>query len=94
MPEANRDEGDPQLRELFERFDGWLVSPAGAAALLGSSRKTIYTLGKRETLRVLLPDRRQRPDLLSAAAGKPIRRAFPPQPPGRSTSTGHRFSPR
>jgi hypothetical protein len=51
MPEAERDEGDPQLRELFERFDGRLVSPGGAAALLGLSRKTVYTLTKREVLR-------------------------------------------
>jgi hypothetical protein len=52
MPEAHQDEGDPELRDLFERFDGKLVSPGGAAALLGLSRKTIYTLGQRETIRV------------------------------------------
>jgi hypothetical protein len=52
MPEADREEGDPRLREVFEKFDGQLVSPGGAAALLGLSRKTIYTLGEQKKLRV------------------------------------------
>jgi excisionase family DNA binding protein len=52
VAESNRDEGDPRLRELFERFDGRLVSPGGAAALLGISRSTIRTLEKRGRLRV------------------------------------------
>lgn len=52
MPKAERDEGDPQLRELFERFNGQLVSPGGAANLLGISRKTVHTLGERRKLRV------------------------------------------
>jgi hypothetical protein len=52
MPKANRDAGDAQLQELFERFDGQLVSPGGAAALLGISRKTVHTLGKRGRIRV------------------------------------------
>jgi hypothetical protein len=34
------------------RFDGRMVSPGGAAAALGLSRKTIYTLGERGVLRV------------------------------------------
>jgi len=52
MPKAEREGGDPELHVLFERFNGQLVSPGGAAALLGLSRKTIYTLGKRKRLRV------------------------------------------
>jgi hypothetical protein len=52
MPRAQRDEGDPQLRELFEKFNGQLVSPGGAANLLGVSRKTVHTLGERGKLRV------------------------------------------
>ena len=52
MPKAERDGGDPNLHALFEEFSGQLVSPGGAAALLGLSRKTIYTLGKRGRLRV------------------------------------------
>jgi len=52
MPKAKRDSGDAQLQELFERFNGQLVSPGGAAALLGLSRKTVHTLGKRGRLRV------------------------------------------
>jgi hypothetical protein len=52
MPKAERDEGDPELHALFERFNAQVVSPGGAAALLGLSRKTIYTLGKRERIRV------------------------------------------
>ncbi len=50
MPWANRDAGDAQLQEPFERFDGQLVSPGGAVALLGVSRKTVHTLGKRGRL--------------------------------------------
>ena len=52
MPKAERDEGDPELHALFERFNAQMVSPGGAAALLGLSRKTIYTLGERERIRV------------------------------------------
>lgn len=52
MPKAEREEGDPELRALFERFNAQLVSPGGAAALLGLSRKTIYTLGQRKNIRV------------------------------------------
>jgi hypothetical protein len=49
---ANRDEGDPVLRELFEKFNAQMVSPGGAAALLGLSRKTIHTLGEQGKIRV------------------------------------------
>ena len=52
MAEADRDSGDPELHALFEKFEGRVVSPGGAAALLGLSRKTIYTLGQRGKLRV------------------------------------------
>ena len=52
MPKAKRDGGDPEVHALFEQFNGQLVSPGGAAALLGLSRKTIHTLGKRGRLRV------------------------------------------
>jgi len=52
MPKAEREGGDPELHELFERFSAQLVSPGGAAALLGLSRKTIYTLGQRKRIRV------------------------------------------
>ena len=52
MAEAKQDEGDPQLIALFEEFDGRLISPGGAAALLGVSRQTIHTLGKRGRIRM------------------------------------------
>jgi len=52
MPKAEREGGDPELHALFERFSAQLVSPGGAAALLGLSRKTIYTLGQRGRIRV------------------------------------------
>jgi hypothetical protein len=38
--------------ELFDRFGGHLVSPGAAANLLGVTRQTVYTLGKRGDLRV------------------------------------------
>jgi hypothetical protein len=52
MAEAKATEGDPELIELFERFEGRLVTPGGAAHLLGLSRKTIHTLGARGTIRI------------------------------------------
>jgi excisionase family DNA binding protein len=66
MAEANQDEGDPRLRELFEEFNGQLVSPGGAAALLGVSRSTIATLTKRERLRAYRSDDDQRRRLVSS----------------------------
>lgn len=51
MAEANQNEGDPRLRELFERFSGQLVSPGGASALLGVSRSTVATLTQRGEVR-------------------------------------------
>jgi|SRR5665811_342955 len=52
MAKAQQVEGDPVLRELFEKFNAQLVSPGGAAALLGLSRKTIHTLGEQGKIRV------------------------------------------
>jgi hypothetical protein len=51
MAKAARDGGNPDLHALFEEFDGRLVSPGGAAAILGVSRKTVDTLCKRGRLR-------------------------------------------
>src|ERR1051326_2778842 len=56
MPEAARDSGDEKLAELFAEFKGHMVSPGGAAQLLGLSRKTIYTLCKRGELRAFRSD--------------------------------------
>jgi excisionase family DNA binding protein len=56
VAEPSRDEGDPELRRLFERFNGQLVSPGGAAALLGVSRSTVATLTKRGKLRAFRSD--------------------------------------
>jgi hypothetical protein len=39
-------EPDHELQELFEEFDGRLISPGGAAQLLGVTRATVYTLGR------------------------------------------------
>jgi len=49
---AQRDRDRAAVVELFERFDGRLVSPGGAGALLGLTRATIYSLGKTGKLRV------------------------------------------
>jgi hypothetical protein len=51
MAKPDKDRGDVELNELFDRFDGRLVSPGGAAALLGVKRQTIHTLCKRGVLR-------------------------------------------
>jgi len=56
MPEAKREAGDEKLARLFEEFDGRVVSPGGAAALLGLTRQTIYTLCKRQELRSFRSD--------------------------------------
>ena len=56
MPEANRPAGDPKLARLFQEYGGRLVSPGGAAALLGLSRQTIHTLCKRGELRAFRSD--------------------------------------
>jgi hypothetical protein len=51
MAKAKREGGNPDLHALFEQFDGRLISPGGAAGLLGVSRKTVDTLCKRGRLR-------------------------------------------
>jgi Helix-turn-helix domain len=56
MPEAKHEGGDRKLIALFDKFGGRLVSPGGAAALLGLSRKTIHTLCKRGELRAFRSD--------------------------------------
>jgi hypothetical protein len=52
MAKPRHNEGDPVLHELFEKFNAQMVSPGGAAALLGLSRKTIHTLGEQGKIRV------------------------------------------
>ena len=44
------------MAKVFADFNGHVVSPGGAAALLGLSRKTIYTLCKRGELRAFRSD--------------------------------------
>jgi hypothetical protein len=56
MPEANREGGDQKLIALFDKYGGRLVSPGGAAALLGLSRQTIHTLLKRDEMRAFRSD--------------------------------------
>jgi hypothetical protein len=46
-----RERPDEKLAALMDEFEGRLVSPGGAAALLGISRKTVHTLGGRGVLR-------------------------------------------
>jgi hypothetical protein len=91
VPEPQYDQGDPELHKLFEQFDGHLVSPGGAAALLGLSRKTIYTLGQREKIRVFHSSKKDRlsesgakwtyiPVVDLAAYAKQVGRPFPKGP--------------
>jgi hypothetical protein len=56
MPEARREGGDPKLIALFDKYGGRLVSPGGAAALLGLSRQTIHTLLLRGEMRAFRSD--------------------------------------
>ena len=44
MGRPRRTSGDPELAALFDEFRGHLVTPGGAAILLGLSRQTIYSL--------------------------------------------------
>lgn len=53
MPEPQHEQGDPELHRVFEEFGGHVISPGGAAALLGVSRKTMHTLGQRGKIRVI-----------------------------------------
>lgn len=63
MADANREAGDPKLIALFDKYGGRLVSPGGAAALLGLSRQTIHTLCKRGELRAFRSDEEEARDL-------------------------------
>lgn len=63
MPEANREGGDPKLIALFDKYGGRLVSPGGAAGLLGLSRQTIHTLLKRGEMRAFRSDEEESRDL-------------------------------
>ena len=63
MPEANREGGDPKLIALFDKYGGRLVSPGGAAGLLGLSRQTIHTLLKRGERRAFRRDDEVQRDL-------------------------------
>lgn len=56
VAKPTKPEGDPRLAELFERFHGRLVSPGGAAALLGLSRKTIYSICRRGDMKAFRSD--------------------------------------
>lgn len=49
-------EPDEKLAQLFDRFNAQVVSPGGAAAILGVSRKTIHTLSKRGVMRAFASD--------------------------------------
>jgi hypothetical protein len=86
MPEANREGGDPKLIALFDKYGGRLVSPGGAAGLLGLSRQTIHTLLKRGEMRAFRSDEEVSRDLpkwvyiplddveaYGARVGRPIR---------------------
>jgi hypothetical protein len=63
MPDANRTAGDPKMIRLFAKYDGRLVSPGGAAGLLGLSRQTIHTLCKRGELRAFRSDEEASQDM-------------------------------
>jgi hypothetical protein len=63
MPEAGRESGDPKLARLFEEYGGRVVSPGGAAALLGLKRQTIHTLCLRGELRAFRSDEEASSDL-------------------------------
>lgn len=60
MPEAHRQGGDPKLIALFDKYGGRLVSPGGAANLLGVTRQTVSTLLKRGELRAFRSDEETR----------------------------------
>lgn len=56
-----------QLQALFEEFDGRLISPGGAAGLLGVSRKTVHELGRRGRLRMFRgPDEKHAKGLIDS----------------------------
>jgi Helix-turn-helix domain len=49
-------EPDEKLAQLFDRFRAQVISPGGAAAILGVSRKTVHTLCKRGVMRAFASD--------------------------------------
>ena len=63
MANASREGGDPKLVRLFDEYGGRLVSPGGAAALLGVKRQTIHTLLLRGEMRAFRSDEEASPDL-------------------------------
>jgi excisionase family DNA binding protein len=56
MAKPLKDHTNDELERLFDRFHAQLVSPGGAAALLGISRKTVYTLCERGDMRAFRPE--------------------------------------
>ena len=53
MGRPRRTSGDRELAALFDEFQGRVVTPSGAAALLGLSRQAVHTMCARGTMRVL-----------------------------------------
>jgi hypothetical protein len=53
VPRPRLTSGDLELVQLFDQFEGRLVTPAGAATLLGLTPQTVHTLATRGTIRVL-----------------------------------------
>jgi len=51
MPESRLKKGDPDLAKVYRRFDGRLITPSLAGALLGLDRRTVATLIDRGTIR-------------------------------------------
>jgi hypothetical protein len=56
MPKRRKEQGDLKLLALLEEFGGRLVSPGGAAGLLGLTRQTIYTLCQNGQMRSFASD--------------------------------------
>lgn len=54
---GKKEEGDPELIAVMERYNGQLISPGGAAAMLGVSRQTIHKLGERGKLTIIRSSR-------------------------------------
>ena len=54
MPKPQKDAGDEYMLEVVEAFHGQMLSPGGAASLLGVSRKTVHTLATRGRLRTFV----------------------------------------
>src|SRR5437868_3994200 len=56
MPRANKEQGDEKLAGLFAKYEGKMISPGGAAHLLGLTRQTVYTLCKNGELNAYRSD--------------------------------------